>query len=438
MVDIWIDMVKKVHTTAINFLKNLTGLGFFGWVDNEYHVDAVAYIHKDDLHTLGSLMLLPEHIRGQMNISYHSDCLRVCLPKINSTEMVKNLSEFAQSVSMQLKNKPDSLERRALRIATISMPTGGFSKISPRTIDDQTNLFYQHTSTAYEMLLKDGKLNSDEMVICVLPEFYSHCNYKETNNLFMPFDAQEELLNNYCFISKKFPEMLIMVNITALTKNDVNDEIGKKWEHNAKKQKTNILFGIKNGEVVYKSYKHNKGPADIPKEELLTSESERNTYYHAKKDKDIMKLNYLKMFKGITFSGSVCVDAEGGEIGKYLRKKFSSYSDNTYGPSIQIISSSSVTLPIFKKRFEIDSNQVVTPRIGQGLIIQADGHDKLKRSGVWIVEGEDFKRQKPTHTKTLSKNTVIETYNISANLLHNKLHEEIKDDIDWSEVSPNL
>lgn len=423
-------MSKKTYTTAINFLKNLTGLGFFGWVDNNYHVDAVAYVHKDNLHTLGNLLLLPEHIRGHMNISYHSDCIRVCLPKINSPDIAKDLSEFAKSVSLKPKNKSDTIERRALRIATISMPTGGFSKISPRTIEDQAKLFYQHISTAYEMLLKDGKLISDEMVICVLPEFYSHCNYKNTNKLFMPFDAQEELLSNYCFISKKFPEMLIMVNITAMTKNDVNDEIGKKWGHNAQKQKTNILFGIKNGEVVYKNYKHNKGTTDIPKEELLTSESERSTYYNAKKDKDIMKLKYLKMFKGITFSGSVCVDAKEGAIGKYLKKKFSSYSDDTFGPSIQIISSSSVALPVFKKRFEIDSNQVVTPKIGQSLIIQADGHNKLKRSGVWIVDGDDFKLQKPTHSTTLNNDTVIETYTISANLLHNKLHDELSNDID--------
>lgn len=80
-----------------------------------------------------------------------------------------------------------------------------------------------------------------------------------------------------------------------------------------------MLLGIKNGVIVYASYKLNKGPADIPENELTSSEAERNTYWQGSVDKKLMPLAYFKQFKGVTIAGSVCIDAQEGVLGKYLK-----------------------------------------------------------------------------------------------------------------------
>ncbi|WP_019217811.1 hypothetical protein [Legionella tunisiensis] len=231
-----------------------------------------------------------------------------------------------------------------MRVATVATSTGDFSQRAPRTIEEQVDLFATHVGSAYALMLQQGPLLPDEAAICVLPEFYSHCRRGGSSRLFMPYDMQQELLTGYCQVSKEFPDLLIMVNITATTKDSVVDELGKSLEHKARPQKTNILFGIKHGEVVYINYKFNKGPADIPEDERLSAELERNSYYHASADRRVMKLDYLKQFKGITFAGSVCIDAAEGVISKYLSQQFPSFSEDEFGPAVQIISSSSMTL----------------------------------------------------------------------------------------------
>lgn len=329
-----------------------------------------------------------------------------------------------------------------MRVATVATPTGEFSKRAPRTVEEQVVLFATHVKSACTLMLKQGPLLPDEAAICVLPEFYSHCKGIDSSRLFMSYDMHQELLTGYCEVSKKFPELLIMVNITAMTKDSVIDDLGKSLEHKARPQKTNILFGIKNGEVVYMNYKINKGPADIPEDERINAELERNSYYHASADRRVMKMDYMKQFKGITFAGSVCIDSAEGVISKYLSRQFPSFREDEFGPAVQIISSCSMTLSqSFKKRSALvnpdnGTHQIVTPKTGQGILIQADGHHTLKRSGVWIIDGENFIPQPPVFTEVLPDKTEVSAYSIGANLLHNKLHDVVG--IDIEEESPTI
>lgn len=428
-------MGKKAYTAAVRLLREVTKLDFFGWVDDDWNVDAVVYVPYKDLGKCASLMLLPEKIRQRMSLQFTPHFVRISLPKLNSKPVSQLLSEVACTAKID-KKKEQLTEQRIMRVVTIATPTGSFSKLAPRTVKEQVDLFAMHVGSAYKLMLRQGALLPDEAAICVLPEFYSHCRKEDTSRLFMPYDMQQELLAGYCTVSKEFPELLIMVNITATTKDNVVDELGQSLEHRARLQKTNILFGIKNGEVVYINYKVNKGPADIPEDELLSVESERNSYYHATADRRVMKLDYLKQFKGITFAGSVCIDAAEGVIGKYLCKQFPSFSEDEFGPAVQIISSSSMTLSQgFKKRSALvnpdnGAQQIVTPKTGQGILIQADGHDTLKRSGVWITEGDHLISQAPVATRVLSDKTEISAYSIGVNLLHNKLHDEVGIDIE--------
>ncbi|KTD02035.1 hypothetical protein [Legionella feeleii] len=431
-------MGRKAYTTAVRFLRDVTQLDFFGWADEELQVDAVAYVSYKEFAKCALLLQIPANIRQKMSLEFTPNFLRITVPKINVKPMSTELGKFMLAAkNPSVTKRPDHLtEQRIMRVATVATPTGGFTQLAPRTVKEQVDLFATHVGSAYKLMLEQGALLPDEPAICVLPEFYSHCRSPETSRLFMPYDMQQQLLAGYCAVSKEFPELLIMVNITATTKDMVVDELGKSLEHRARLQKTNMLFGIKNGEVVYINYKVNKGPADIPEDERLSAESERNSYYHATADKRVMKLDYLKQFKGITFAGSVCIDAAEGVIGKYLRQQFSSFSEDEFGPAVQIISSSSMTLSQgFKKRSALvntdnGAQQIVTPKTGQGILIQADGHNTLKRSGVWIVDGENLISQTPVNTQVLSDKTEISAYSIGVNLLHNKLHNEVGMDIE--------
>ncbi|MCC5014843.1 MULTISPECIES: hypothetical protein [unclassified Legionella] len=430
-------MGRKTYTTAVRFLRHVTQLDFFGWADDDLQVDAVAYVSYKEFAKCALLLEIPASIRQKMSLEFTPHFLRITVPKINVKPMSTELGKFMLATSPSMTKRKDHLtEQRIMRVATVATPTGGFTRLAPRTVKEQVGLFAMHVGAAYKLMLKQGALLPDEAAICVLPEFYSHCRSGETSRLFMPYDTQQQLLAGYCAVSKEFPELLIMVNITATTKDNVVDELGKSLEHRARLQKTNILFGIKNGEVVYINYKVNKGPADIPEDERLSVESERNSYYHATADRRVMKLDYLKQFKGITFAGSVCIDAAEGVIGKYLRKQFPSFSEDEFGPAVQIISSSSMTLSQgFKKRSDLvnsdnGAQQIVTPKTGQGLLIQADGHNTLKRSGVWIVEGENLISQTPVATGVLSDKTEINAYSIGVNLVHNKLHDVVGIDIE--------
>ncbi|CEK10520.1 hypothetical protein [Legionella hackeliae] len=422
-------MPKKAYTGAVKLLRNITELSFFGWVDDDYHVDAIAYLPHSELPKLASLLALPEKVRKLMSMEITPQYIRLVVPKINSEPMINYLSEVLSTVG-SIKESRHLNEQRILRVATVSMPTGSFAKSGPRTIKEQVDLFHSHVHSSYNLMNKQAKLFSDELAICVMPEFYSHCSVGGQSTLFMPHDTQKELLAGYCNVSKHYPSLLIMVNLTATTPTEVTDAEGLSIGHKPKTQKTNMLLGIKDGVVVYASYKLNKGPADIPEAELTSMEAERNTYWQGQIERELMPLAYFKQYKGITIAGSICVDAAEGVLGKYLRKQFADFNTDEFGPAIQIISSSSMALPIFKKRQEMDPNQVVTPQISQGLIIQADGHDKLKRSGVWLVEGENFIRQKAASTTVLDDGVCIESYSISVNLLHNKLHDYVGDDID--------
>lgn len=428
-------MGRKAYTSAVKFFRDVTQLDFFGWADDDLNLEAVVYIPFKDIDKCASLMVIPEKIRQRMSLQITPQFLRISVPKINSKPMSGLLSEFARTATIS-KKKEKLTEQRILRVATVAVPTGSFSPLAPRTVEEQVNLFATHVGSAYKLMLQQGPLLPDEAAICVLPEFYSHCRGRETSRLFMPYDMQRELLAGYCAVSREFPELLIMVNITATTKDNVVDELGKSIGHNARPQKTNMLIGIKNGEVVYINYKFNKGPADIPGEETLSAELERNSYYQATADRGIMKLDYLKQFKGITLAGSVCIDAAEGVVGKYLRKQFSAFSEDEFGPAVQIISSSSMTLSQgFRKRSDLinrdnGAHLIVTPKTGQGILIQADGHNAIKRSGVWIIDGENFIPQVPVASQVLLDKAEISTYSVGVNLLHNKLHDQVGHDIE--------
>lgn len=427
-------MGRTTYSAAILLLRHTTNANFFGWVNDDLSVDAVVYFSYAEAEKLLILKrVFSEKIWNQLNITFAAESyIRVCLPDINSHSMIAALNELKKPLSILLKKIGDKYcEQRSLKVATVSMPTGNFAKLSYRTIAQQIELFHQHVSTAYRLLTERRPLFPDEMALCVMPEFYSHCSSTGSGRLFMSHNTQTLLLAGYCKTSRYFPELLIMVNITATTATEERDAVAVTMGHKARRQKINTLVGLKNGEVVYVSYKLNKGPADIPESELLNAEAERNTYHQSVVNRKLMTLDYLKMFKGITFAGSVCIDAQEGVLGKYLQKQFPDFHCDEYGPAIQIISSCSMALPInYKKRSELDGAQVVTPMINQGLIVQADGHDKIKRSGIWLVDGENFVRQKPKATATLGHQVEIESYEVCATLLHNRLHEKVGGDID--------
>ncbi|MDR3502751.1 MAG: hypothetical protein P4L79_09230 [Legionella sp.] len=432
-------MPKTAYTGAVRFLRDVTKLDWFGWVDDDFHVDAVTYLPLTDANKLAYLLVLPEKIRALMSMEINSEFIRLSVPGVNSHPMIDYLTEFVKATG-PLQQRPILHEPRQLNIATVSMPTGTYAQKAPRSIQQQLALFDQHVDLSNQLLMeKRKKFFPDEMAICVMPEFYSHCAVDSKTHLFMPYDAQQELLAGYCKISQNYPSLLIMVNMTANTPSLVSDAEGESIGHKPKIQKTNMLLGIKNGVIVYTSYKLNKGPADIPENELTSSEAERNTYWQGSVDKNLMPLAYFKQFKGVTISGSVCIDAQEGVLGKYLKKQFANeFSTDDFGPAVQVISSSSMALPLFKNRQETEPNQIVTPSISQGVIIQADGHSHLKRSGVWLVDGENFTRQEPNNAKVLQDGSQIESYSINVKLLHNKLHDLVGKDIEEESPSQKL
>lgn len=417
-------MGKKVYTSAVRLLRDLTDIDFFGWADDELMVDAVAYISTKDIEKLD---ILPVHIRNKVLLTVGPTDIRICLPKINFAPMNSDLGALQETMPSIRSKKLERIERRSFRIATLSMATGSFRSLSPRTLKEQGELFHEHIESIHHLLMEKNPFQPDEIAVCVLPEFYSHCLHEGKSQLFMPYHCQTQLLETYCSVSKKFDEILIMVNITALTESAVNDDHNAREGFKPKNQKTNMLLGLKGGQVVFVSFKVNKGPTDIPDIELKTSESERNTYYQAKVDEQLMPLSYMQQFKGVTFSGSVCIDAEEGTIGKYLKGKFPEFNVDEHGPSLQFICSSSLSLPLFKQRHEILENQLSIPKKGQGLIIQADGHDKLKRSGVWLVDGADITRLVATSSKALKNNVTIDAFHVSVDLLNNKLHDALEE-----------
>lgn len=432
-------MSKTAYTEAVRFLREVTKLDWFGWVDDDDNVDAVTYLPVSDWAKIAYLIVLPEEIRTRMSMDITAEFIRLSVPRVNSHPMIDYLNDLVKATG-PLQERPVLHEPRQLNIATVSMPTGFFAQQAPRSIQQQIALFDLHVGVSNEQLMEKRKnFFPDEMAICVMPEFYSHCAVGAKTNLFMPYAAQQELLAGYCEVSQKYPSLLIMVNMTANTSDVVSDAEGEKIGHKPKIQKTNMLLGLKNGVIVYASYKLNKGPADIPANELLFSEAERNTYWHGSVDKKLMPLAYFKQFKGITIAGSVCIDAQEGVLGKYLRKQFAEeFSTDDFGPAVQVISSSSMALPLFKKRQKMEPNQIVTPSISQGVIIQADGHNHLKRSGVWLVNGEEFSRQEPNSATVLQDGSRIETYSINVKLLHNKLHDLVGKDIEEESPSPKL
>lgn len=432
-------MPKTAYTGAVRFLRDVTKLDWFGWVDDEYNVDAVTYLPLTAVDKTAYLLVLPEKIRALMSMEITPDFIRLSVPKVNSHPMIDYLTEFVKATG-PLQKRPVLHEPRQLNIATVSMPTGSFAQTAPRSIQEQVALFEEHVDLSNGLLMKKReKFFPDEMAICVMPEFYSHCAVDSKPYLFMPYDAQQELLAGYCEVSQKYPSLLIMVNMTANTPSLVSDAEGEKIGHKPKIQKTNMLLGIKNGVIVYASYKLNKGPADIPENELTSSEAERNTYWQGSVDKKLMPLAYFKQFKGVTIAGSVCVDAQEGVLGKYLKKQFTNeFSSDEFGPAVQVISSSSMALPLFRSRQEMDPNQIVTPAISQGVIIQADGHNRLARSGVWLVDENNFIRQEPKSAAVLQDGTRIESYSINVKLLHNKLHDLVGKDIEEESPSKKL
>ncbi len=432
-------MPKTAYTGAVRFLRDVTKLDWFGWVDDDFNVDAVTYLPTAEVSKLAFLLVLPEKIRAQMSMEITPEFIRLSAPRINSSPMIDYLTEFMKS-TVSLPKRPILHEPRQLNIATVSMPTGSYAQKEPRTLQQQVALFDHHVELSNQLLMKKRKkFFPDEMAICVMPEFYSHCAFDSKSSLFMPYPAQQELLAGYCEVSKKYPSLLIMVNVTANTSETVNDAEGVMIGHKPKIQKTNMLLGIKNGTIVYASYKLNKGPADIPHNELTSAEAERNTYWQGSADKEMMPLAYFKQFKGVTIAGSVCIDAQEGVLGKYLKKQFADeFHTDDFGPAVQIISSSSMALPLFKKRQEMAPHQIVTPTISQGVIIQADGHDQLKRSGVWLVDGDDFTRQEPRGVIVSQDGSRIESYSINVKLLHNKLHDLVGKDIEEESPSKKL
>ncbi|MFJ1268673.1 hypothetical protein ACD661_08925 [Legionella lytica] len=429
-------MAKTASTAAVRFLRDVTKLDWFGWADEENDVDAVTYLATTDVEKMASLIVLPEKIRTRMIMEITPEFIRLSVPRVNSPPMIDYLREFIK-VTGPLQQRPIFHEPRQLNIATVSMPTGSYAQKAPRSIQQQIALFGQHVDLSSQLLAeKRKKFFPDEIAICVMPEFYSHCAFGGKTHLFLPYVAQQELLAGYCGVSQKYPSLLIMVNMTANTANAVNDVEGEYIGHKPKTQKTNMLLGIKNGVIVYASYKLNKGPADIPENELTSSEVERNTYWQGAVDKKLMPLAYFKQFKGVTIAGSVCIDAQEGVLGAYLKKQFfQEFSTDEFGPAVQVISSSSMALPLFKNRQEIEPNQIVTPTISQGVIIQADGHNRLNRSGVWLVDGENFIRQEPKNATILSDGTHIESYSVNVKLLHNKLHDLVGKDIEEESVN---
>ncbi|WP_156812598.1 hypothetical protein [Legionella tunisiensis] len=84
------------------------------------------------------------------------------------------------------------------------------------------------------------------------------------------------------------------------------------------------------------------------------------------------------------------------------------------------------------------TQQIVTPKTGQGILIQADGHNTLKRSGVWVIDGENFISQEPVATRVFPDKTTISAYSLGVNLLHNKLHDEVGIDIEEESATTKL
>ncbi len=98
-------MGRKAYTTAVRLLRDVTKLDFFGWVDDDWNVDAVVYVPYKDFEKCASLMLLPENIRRRMSIQVTPHFLRFSLPKLNSKPVSQLLSEFAHTVSIDKKKK---------------------------------------------------------------------------------------------------------------------------------------------------------------------------------------------------------------------------------------------------------------------------------------------------------------------------------------------
>lgn len=230
-------MPKTAHTGAVRFLRDVTKLDWFGWVDDDYNVDAVTYIPLTEVDKTAYLFVLPEKIRARMSMEITPEFIRLSVPRVNSHPMIDYLTEFVKATG-PLQQRPILQEPRQLNIATVSMPTGSYAQMEPRSIQQQVALFDQHLDISNQLLVENRKkFFPDEMAICVMPEFYSHCAFEGKTHLFMPYGAQQALLAGYSEVSKKYPSLLIMVNMTATTPRLVSDAEGENIGHKSKIQK---------------------------------------------------------------------------------------------------------------------------------------------------------------------------------------------------------
>ena len=135
-------------------------------------VDAVAYNSTKDIEKLD---ILPIHIRDKVLLTVGPTGIRICLPKINFAPMNSDLGALQETMPSIRSKKLERIERRSFRIATLSMATGSFRSLSPRTLKEQGELFHEHIESIHHLLMEKNPFQPDEIAVCVLPEFYSYC-----------------------------------------------------------------------------------------------------------------------------------------------------------------------------------------------------------------------------------------------------------------------
>jgi len=91
------------YTSAVNLLRDVTGINFFGWVNDDGMVDAVAYVPMKEVQKIVGLLFIPEDIRAQMRATINPLYFQITLFQVNEKFLHQKLRALSQSIYLQQK-----------------------------------------------------------------------------------------------------------------------------------------------------------------------------------------------------------------------------------------------------------------------------------------------------------------------------------------------
>lgn len=318
------------------------------------------------------------------------------------------------------------MQARRAHIAISSMATGSFAINTPgKNVDAQIKELRTQVELAYKHLKGNSQYRKDDTLLFITPEF---C-FKGENQLFQSYSDKKELLEGFMKISKDYPDLLIMFNLTSLTSKEKTDAEGNKLQHKPKIHKVNAVYALLNGINIFKHYKKNLGVADIPESEKKFFEEERTTYLD-KQPKNAIVPGLLQI-NGITIGVDICVDYNFSNLKKIITNHYHKFTAKDYGVDLHLLMSSSLSNGFWK---ELNSNEIGLVGKQHCFFVQADGNGTAavrdQRNGVWVIDQDkktvmhlDSKR------KAVSPTSDLAFYSIEINESPNIINRDIPNHI---------